>query len=92
MAHSLVKVKSFQVLDHYQIELLFDDDSRRLIDFQPILIGPLYGPLMDPDIFRQAKIDPVAGTIIWPNGADFDPDTLYNWDSCSESLAQQLRR
>ena len=30
-------------------------------------------------LFRQVRVDPVVPTIVWPNGADFDPATLHDW-------------
>jgi hypothetical protein len=28
-------------------------------------------------VFRSVRVDPELGTIVWPNGADIDPDVLY---------------
>jgi hypothetical protein len=30
-------------------------------------------------LFEQVKIDPEVHTLVWPNGADFDPATLHDW-------------
>jgi hypothetical protein len=30
----------------------------------------------DPKLFRQVRVDDELGTIVWPNGADMDPDVL----------------
>lgn len=54
----------------------FDDSSSQVIDFTPILEGQFYRPLRDPTLFTQVRIDPEAHTLVWPNGADFDPATL----------------
>jgi len=35
-------------------------------------------PLKDPDFFSQVRVDPEAGTVVWPNGVDLDPDVLYH--------------
>lgn len=34
-------------------------------------------PLRDPDYFRQMRVDPELGTVVWPNGFDLDPDVLH---------------
>ena len=57
----------------------FDDKSEQTIDFQPVLAGELYGPLRDLEIFNRVKIDMEVHTLVWPNGADFDPATLHDW-------------
>jgi hypothetical protein len=31
----------------------------------------------DLGLFRSVQVDPEAGTIVWPNGADMDPNVLY---------------
>jgi hypothetical protein len=36
-----------------------------------------YSRLFDPKVLDAVKVDPVLGTIVWPNGADLDPDVLY---------------
>ena len=38
--------------------------------------GPLLAPLRDPVFFALVRVDPEAGTVVWPNGADLDPDVL----------------
>src|SRR5258708_3713474 len=55
-----------------------DDHTEQVVDFQPVLAGELYGPLKVPAVFLQAHLDPEAGTLTWPNGADFDPAVLHD--------------
>ena len=35
--------------------------------------------LRDLEVFNQVRIDPEVETLVWPNGADFDPATLHDW-------------
>jgi Protein of unknown function (DUF2442) len=55
----------------------------------PILAGELYAPLRDLSMFNQVRIDSEARTLVWPNGADFDPATLHEWPN-REAAFQEL--
>lgn len=60
------------------MELEFTDGSRRSVDLTPYLRGPVFQPVRDdPAVFRSVRVDRRLGTIVWPNGADLDPDVLY---------------
>jgi hypothetical protein len=79
MNHPIYRVRSFEIVAPYTLRVLFDDHSEQIIDFLPILAGELYGPLRKLELFNQVRIDPEVQTLIWPNGADFDPATLHDW-------------
>lgn len=79
MQHELYEVTAFKIVGPYRLYIEFDDGTSREIDFEPILHDTIYGPLRDRALFRQVTLDPEAHTLVWPNGADFDPETLRNW-------------
>lgn len=60
----------------FRIHVTFNDGSENTIDFRQWLDGPVFEPLKDPEYFRRFFLD--GGTVAWPNGADFAPETLYN--------------
>jgi len=35
--------------------------------------------LRDLDQFNRVSVDHEAHTLVWPNGADFDPAILHDW-------------
>jgi uncharacterized protein YnzC (UPF0291/DUF896 family) len=37
----------------------------------------VFAPLRDPEYFAKVKVDTEATTVVWPNGADLAPETLY---------------
>jgi hypothetical protein len=77
MSHAVYRVTAFRVVGPYTLEVSFDDGAERTIDL-PVLKGELYGPLRDREVFDAVRIDPEAHTLVWPNGADFDPATLHD--------------
>ncbi len=86
MNHSIYRVVSVKVSGPYTLQVEFDDDTSQVIDFQPILKGELYAPLRDIALFNQVQIDPEVNTLVWPNGADFDPETLHDWSEDVKEL------
>jgi hypothetical protein len=91
MYHELYQVTDFKIVGAYRLQMFFDDGSEQIIDFQPVLAGEMWGPLRDPALFNQVTFDPVAKTLVWPNGADFDPETLRNWPDYVDELAARAR-
>jgi len=72
--------------DHdYVLKVWFSGGEVGLFDVGPYLTGTVYQPLKDPDYFRQVSVDTLAGTICWPNGADFCPDVIYRAAMCDSA-------
>jgi hypothetical protein len=86
MDHKIYRVLGFEILGMYTLEVRFDDGTRQTIDFQPVLAGEIFGPLLDEKLFKQVEIDPEVHTLVWPNGADFDPSTLHDWPRYLDEL------
>ncbi len=79
MDHLIIDVTDLHIVGPYTLRIRFSDGVERTINFEPVLYGYYYSPLRDLDFFNQVRVDPEVGTLVWPNGADFDPATLYNW-------------
>lgn len=91
MSQVIFNVTSFRIVAPFTLAVTFDDGLVREIDFQPILVGPLFGPLAELEMFNQVRLDPEVKTLVWPNGADFDPETLQDWPDYVEALAIRVR-
>lgn len=59
----------------FRLHVVFNDASENTIDFEPWLDGPMFELLKDPQYFQRFFVD--GGTVVWPNGADIAPETLY---------------
>lgn len=92
MLHPIHRVVSFEAVAAYTLRVFFEDGSAQIIDFRPVLKGELFGPLRDRQLFDQVRIDSEAHTLVWPNGADFDPATLYEWPRVVGRLADLASR
>lgn len=78
-SRQLVRIESVGVLSGFEVCLGFTDGTQRVIDLEPYLHGPIFEPVRtNPAMFRSVYVDKRMGTVVWPNGADIDPDVLYH--------------
>ena len=75
----LPRITRANALAHYRVALEFSDGSYGVVDLEPQLKDrdAVFTPFHDPAFFAQVSVDHETGTIVWPNGADLDPDVLY---------------
>jgi hypothetical protein len=73
----MVRIRGVETLGGFRVRLSLTDGTIREVDLGPYLNGPVFEPLRaDPALFQGVRVDPELGTIVWPNGADIDPDVL----------------
>jgi hypothetical protein len=74
------RIASVCYLRDYTLELQFTNGKRATLDFRDKVVGRggVFTPLEDQAFFEQVRVDPEAGTLVWPNGVDFCPDVLYS--------------
>lgn len=92
MGHPIHRVERFEIVGPYTLALQFDDGTHQRIDFRPVLEGEVFAPLQDLKLFNAVDLDKTFGTIQWPNGADFDPETLHDWPKYRDELVSMARR
>ncbi len=91
MHHLLHVITGFTIVGPYTLRITFDDNTSRTIDFRQMLRGELYGHLRDRTLFECVRLDSEIGTLVWPNGADFDPATLHDWDVVGEAMIRMAQ-
>ncbi len=92
MIYTDIKIIKAKTLEPYKIELEFNDGKIQIVDLEGILYGNVYGPLRNPELFNELRVNTEISTIEWPNGADFHPETLYNWDKHKEALSEKAKK
>ena len=70
-------VVGVSVVGDYRLRLLFDDGTAGDVDLSSMQWKGVFEPLRDPKYFARVKVDPEAATVVWPNGVDLAPKTLY---------------
>jgi len=73
----MVEVTEVCHVRDYVVWVKFEDGTEGEVDLRPSLRGPVFDPLHNLEYFKQVRVDPELGTIVWPNGADIAPETLY---------------
>jgi len=75
MLQDIVEVRA---LGGYRVHLRFEDGVEGELDLgRMIRFRGVFAPLEDEREFAKVRVEPELGTIVWPSGADLDPDVLY---------------
>ncbi len=85
----IVRIREARVCGPHSLRLTFSDGTTKQVNVHSLLDGPIFEPLQDPGYFASGTLDSVCGTVVWPNGADFAPEALYDLEAetMSESAA-----
>lgn len=70
------KAIDVKVLNNYELEILFENNERKIFDVKPYFKFKLFNDLKENNKFLTVKISGLS--IQWENGADICPDELYN--------------
>ncbi len=62
----------------FTIKIRFTDGVEGEVNLRDELIGEIFQPLKDISYFKNFTVDPELHTLVWPNGADFAPEFLYD--------------
>ncbi len=75
----LKDVVEARALGGHRLFVRFEDGVEGEIDLGPVLrfVG-VFAPLADPAEFAKVHVDRELGTVVWPGGADLDPDVLHS--------------
>jgi len=92
MVRPIYRVTAFEIVAPHILRVSFDDTTEQIIDFHPVLGGELYRPLQDLSLFNEVRIDPEVHTLVWPNGACFDPATLHDWPRHVKAVIERSRQ
>jgi hypothetical protein len=73
----ILRIIGLKVCGPHLLDLTFNNGVRKRVDVSSLLEGPVFKPLRSSKYFAQAELDAECGTVVWPNGADFAPETLF---------------
>ncbi|MEZ4517282.1 MAG: DUF2442 domain-containing protein [Chloroflexota bacterium] len=65
-------------LPNHRLHLTFEDGVSGEVNVADLVSwSGVFAPLAQQSFFDQVQVDAELGTVVWPNGADLDPDVLY---------------
>lgn len=62
-------------LENYTLLLTFDNNEKRIFNVTPYLEKGIFAQLRDLKTFKTVRVE--FDSVAWANGADIDPEVLY---------------
>lgn len=73
----LKDIVAVEPLGGYRLRLRFEDGVEGEVDLERVVRrGGMFAAMRDEAEFARVRVDAELGTLVWPNGADVDPDVL----------------
>jgi hypothetical protein len=88
----ILRILEAQVCGTHSLNLLFSNGARKRVNVYPLLDGTVFEPLRDPAYFARVALDPVIGTVVWPNEADFAPEALHELSDEAAPVREKKRK
>jgi hypothetical protein len=65
-------------LPDHRLFVRFEDGAAGEVNVaECVRFDGVFAPLLDPAEFARVTVNAELGTVVWPCGADLDPDVLY---------------
>ncbi len=74
--HDFLEITNAEYLDGYRLRLHFNNGEVRIADLESSLVGEVFVPLRDVEMFKRFTIK--FATVTWENEADLAPEYLYD--------------
>ncbi|MFT6763271.1 MAG: hypothetical protein ACJAXA_001926 [Candidatus Aldehydirespiratoraceae bacterium] len=87
----LARVTAVEFLGARALSITFSDGLVRELDFATVLPGVL-ASIDNDESFAAVVVDPIAGTVAWPNGIGLDPDVLHGDQESASATQPRLLR
>ena len=72
------RVIDAKYIKDYTLYIRFSDGSDGEVDLENELDGEIFEPLKDISYFKNFIVNQELHTVVWPNGADFAPEFLFD--------------
>ncbi len=59
----ILHILEAEICGAHSLRLTFDDGTCKRVNLLPLLDGPIFEPLHDPDYFARVVVDPVEGKV-----------------------------
>lgn len=71
-----LEITKAEYIDGYRLRLYFNTGEVRIADLESSLVGEVFVPLRNLDVFKRFKVK--FATVTWENEADLAPEYLYD--------------
>ena len=86
-----MSIANFKLVGKYTIEITFKDGKVQTINFEPVIGKGWMKQLLDVDYFGRVKLND-GGNLEWPDGQDFNPEALYDWERFEKLYIEDMQR